>query len=79
MKVNLDHSVSILEASENFSKLTRLVDENGAAVILKNNKPNYVLVEYNELENEQYALDSEVKEAANNVLSKYLKTFEKLA
>ena len=79
MKVNLDHSVSILEASENFSKLTRLVDENGAAVILKNNKPNYVLVEYNELENEQYALDSEVKKVANNVLSKYLKTFEKLA
>lgn len=79
MKVNMSNLVSISEANQNFSKVARLVDENGATVILKNNKPKYVLVEYSQLENEQYASDSEVGEVANTVLSKHIKAFEELA
>lgn len=41
MKVNINNLVSISEANQNFSKVARLVDENGAAVILKNNVPRY--------------------------------------
>ena len=33
MKVNINNLVSISEANQNFSKVARLVDENGAAVI----------------------------------------------
>ena len=36
MMVNTNNLVSITEANQNFSKVARLVDENGAAVILKN-------------------------------------------
>lgn len=79
MKVNMSNLVSISEANQNFSKVARMVDESGATVILKNNKPKYVLIEYSQLENEKYALDSEVEEVANNVLSKHLKAFEELA
>ena len=39
MKVNINNLVSISEANQNFSKVARMVDENGAAVILKNNVP----------------------------------------
>ena len=35
MKVNINNLVSISEANQNFSKVARLVDENGAAIILK--------------------------------------------
>ncbi len=35
MKININNLVSISEANQNFSKVARLVDENGAAVILK--------------------------------------------
>ena len=52
MKVNLKNLVSMTEANQNFSKVARLVDENGAAVILKNNVPKYVIIEYNELKKE---------------------------
>ena len=46
MQINTDNLVSITEANQNFSRVARLVDENGAAVILKNNVPRYVIMEF---------------------------------
>ena len=77
MKININNLVSISEANQNFSKVARLVDENGAAVILKNNVPRYVLVEYSQLQ-EETAGDEEVDQIAQRVLSKHLKAFEEL-
>ena len=42
MNVNTNSLISITEANQNFSKVARLVDENGAVVILKNNVPRYL-------------------------------------
>lgn len=78
MKININNLVSISEANQNFSKVARLVDENGAAVILKNNVPRYVLVEYSQLQEETIA-DDEVNQIAKRVLSKHIKAFEELA
>ncbi len=33
------------EASQNFSRVTRIADAQGQAVIFKNNKPKYLLVD----------------------------------
>ncbi len=79
MKVNLSNLVSISEANQNFSKVARLVDENGAAVILKNNVPRYVLIEYSQLEKFGTAGDEEVDKAAKRLLSKHIKAFEALS
>ena len=51
MNVNTKSLVSITEANKNFSKVARLVDENGSAVILKNNVPRYLIVEFSQAEN----------------------------
>lgn len=56
MKVNTNALVSITEANQNFSKVARLVDENGSAVILKNNTPRYLIVEFSKAENMQTAM-----------------------
>ena len=45
MMISTDNLVSITEANQNFSKVARMVDENGAVVILKNNVPRYMLIE----------------------------------
>lgn len=79
MKINISNLVSISEANQNFSKVARLVDKNGATVILKNNKPKYILLEYSQLEKEKIASDEDVEEAASNILSKHIKAFEELA
>ncbi len=42
MNVNTNTMVSISEANQNFSKVARLVDQYGSAVILKNNSPRYL-------------------------------------
>ena len=47
MNINVENLVSISEANQNFSRVARLVDEKGAAIILKNNSPRYVLLDYN--------------------------------
>ena len=79
MNININNLVSISEANQNFSKIARMVDENGAAVILKNNKPRYVLIEYSQLEKEEIVGDMEVENVAKNILSKHMRAFEELA
>lgn len=56
-----------------------MVDKNGAAIILKNNKPKYVLVDCSQLEEVEDTKDSEVDEIAQKVLSKHIQAFEELA
>ncbi|HHV71661.1 MAG TPA: type II toxin-antitoxin system Phd/YefM family antitoxin [Clostridia bacterium] len=79
MKVNINNLVSISEANQNFSKVARMVDENGAAVILKNNVPRYVIIEYSQLGKVEVADDEEVEKVAKRFLDKHKKAFEALA
>ena len=79
MQINLNNLVSISEANQNFSKVARMVDENGAAVILKNNATRYVLIDYSKLQQDCTAENEQVEEVANNFLKKHLKAFKELA
>ena len=60
MMINSNALVSITEANQNFSKVARLVDEQGSAVILKNNVPRYLIVEFSQAEQMQAAEDEDV-------------------
>lgn len=79
MKVNINNLVSISEANQNFSKVARMVDKNGIAVILKNNVPRYVLLEYSQLEKGEAVGDEEVEKVAKRFLVKHHKAFEALS
>lgn len=79
MNVNTKSLVSITEATQNFSKVARLVDENGSAVILKNNVPRYLIVEFSQAENEQIAVDEDVMDISKRLIAKNKKTYEVLA
>lgn len=79
MQVNTNNLVSITEANQNFSRVARLVDENGAVVILKNNTPRYVLLEFSQFQNEEIATPEDVDMVANRVLAKHHQAFEELA
>lgn len=79
MNININNLVSITEANQNFSKIARMVDEKGATVILKNNKPRYVLIEYNQLEQEERAENMEVEDIAKSILTKHMGAFKELA
>jgi len=80
MNINIDNLVSISEANQNFSKVARLVDERGTAIILRNNAPRYVLIDYSLLRQGNTAADDmNVDNIASRVLTKHIKAFEELA
>lgn len=79
MVINTDNLVSITEASQNFSRVARMVDENGAAVILKNNVPRYVLMEFSQVEDEQQAKDEDILEISKRLIAKNKQAYEVLA
>ena len=79
MVINTDNLVSITDANQNFSRVARMVDENGAAVILKNNVPRYVLMEFSQVEDEQQAKDEDILEISKRLISKNKQAYEVLA
>jgi antitoxin Phd len=79
MKINTKNIVSITEANQNFSKVARLVDEKGLAVILKNNVPRYLVLEFNSVEDEQNAEDEDVIEISKRLMKKNKQAYEVLA
>ena len=79
MVINTDNLVSITEANQNFSRVARMVDENGAAVILKNNVPRYVLMEFSQVEDEQQAKDEDILEVSKRLITKNKQAYEVLA
>ena len=64
---------------QNFSRVARMVDENGAAVILKNNVPRYVLMEFSQVEDEQQAKDEDILEISKRLIAKNKQAYEVLA
>ena len=79
MQVNIKNLVSMTEANQNFSKVAKMVDENGTAVVLKNNVPRYVIIEYRKIQEDSVAEDQAVEDIAKRILSKHAKAFEELA
>lgn len=79
MNINTNNLVSITEANQNFSKVACLVDETGAAVILKNNVPRYLIVEFQQAEREQTASDEDVLSISKRLIAQNRQAYEELA
>ena len=79
MMVNTNNLVSITEANQNFSKVARLVDERGSAVILKNNVPRYLVIEFNQAEKMQDAEDEDIMAISAKLMKKNREAYEVLA
>lgn len=60
MTIDTNTMISISEANQNFSKVARLVDERGSAVILKNNVPRYLVIDFSKADEDVIASDEDV-------------------
>lgn len=82
MTVETSTLVPMTEANQNFSKVARMVDEAGLAVILKNNKPRYIVVdfeEYDALQAARAARRQKVEAAADQLIEENLEALRQLA
>lgn len=47
MNIDSKTIISVTAANQNFSKVVKMVEENGEAVIFKRNKPRYMMIDIN--------------------------------
>ena len=79
MIVDTKTIVPMTDANQNFSKVTRLVDEKGTAVILKNNVPRYLVIDFSKAEENAIASDEDVLAISKRLLAQNKEAYEVLA
>ena len=79
MMINTNAIVSASEANQNFSRVTRIADAQGQAVIFKNNKPKYLLVDIESTPYFDITDDEKIDVIAARILKKFKPAFEELA
>ena len=79
MNSNTKNLVSITDANQNFSKVARLVDENGPVIIIKNNAPKYLVMEFSSVEQEQFVTDEDVLAVSKHFIETNRQAYEVLA
>ncbi len=79
MILNTNQVISMTEANQNFSKVVKVAEKNGSAVIFKNNKPSYIIVDLSQNALLDLTDDEKIDVVAKRILSKYKEAFEELA
>lgn len=79
MKTYAGNIASIAEANQNFSHVAHMVDKNGTAILLEDNAPKYVVIEYREYENLIKCKNIHVEAVAKQVLTENMDAFKELA
>ena len=71
--------ISVTEANQNFSKAAKVVDEHGTAVILKNNVPRYLVIDFSKAEKEKIANTEDVFAISDRLIKQNAEAYEVLA
>ncbi len=80
MTFKTEQIVTVTEANQNFSHVTRVAERYGSAVIFKNSRPRYVVYDLESADAPLELTDEErVDVIAVRVLNKYHAAFEELA
>ena len=79
MTIDTNTVVSMTEANQNFSKVARVVDTYGSAVIFKNNAPRYLVVEFSRADKAEIATNDAVLASSGKIMKMYDAAFEELA
>ncbi len=79
MMINTNAIVSMTEANQNFSRVTRIADANGQAVVFKNNRPKYLLIDMERSPLLDMTDDEKIDVVAARIMKKFKSAFEELA
>ena len=67
------------EANQNFSKVAKVAENNGQAVIFKNNKPKFLLIDVDSNSYFDITDDEKIDVAAKRIMNRFKPAFEELA
>ena len=78
MTIDTNTVVSMTDANQNFSKVARIVDTHGKAVIFKNNAPRYLVIEF-PIADKVEAATADVLASSSKMMDLYDDAFRELA
>ena len=78
MMIDTENLISMTEANQNFSQVVKKVDEDGTVVILKNNKPKYIVKRIGD-EGLVFGENEAIELIALRILHEHRRAFEELA
>ena len=67
------------EANQNFSKVAKIASIEGSVLVMKNNKPEYILLKINNNQNYEVADKKEVEAVSKKLIERNLEAYKKLA
>ncbi len=79
MKIDPRKSVTIKEATQDFSRVAGIADSLGEVYIFENGKPKYILIDLEQDTLIEMSDDEKIDFVATRVLREYRRTFEELA
>ena len=79
MNIDSGAIISGAEANQNFSHVTRIAEEKGSAVIFKNDRPKYMLIDLDSSPVIEMSDDEKIDFVAARILKKYKPAFLELA
>jgi len=79
MKIDTNTIVSVSEANQNFSRVTRIAEKNGQAVIFKNNRPKYMVIDLDNSPIIDMTDDEKIDVVAARILKRFKPAFMELA
>lgn len=68
MIINTKKTISMTEANQNFSKVAKIANAEGSAIITRNNKPEYILIKINNDQNYETVDDEEFEAVSKKLL-----------
>lgn len=71
--------ITVTEANQNFSKATRIADVHGDALVFKNNRPKYKIVNLEVEPDLELTDDEKIDIVAKRILTRYKPAFVELA
>lgn len=79
MTIDTNTIVSVTEANQNFSRVTRIAEKHGQAVLFKNNRPRYLLIDMENSPVIDMTEDEKIDFVAARILKKHKEAFLELA
>jgi antitoxin Phd len=79
MIIDTSRIITVTEANQNFSRATRIADEHGEAIIFKNNRPKYKIINLDVEPDLELTDDEKIDVVARRVMERFKPAFMELA
>ena len=79
MQIDSTTIVTATEANQNFSKVARIAEKKGRAVVFKNNRPKYLVIDLDVEPQIEMTEDEKINFVAERILREHKAAFQELA